>query len=711
MRTNRQRVLWLGISIFAVLTLPSASLGQASPEAETAFPVTTDWSYHHVVYSRPATGEQTERLKQDPRYLQQISHHSDVMLPEPVPEAQLGPIASLFEENQKSNGFWEEDLGNNGSVGAINYPAKYSFKTNVANCASDFVVFATGLVGSAQASIAAFNNLYSGCGGTVPSVYWAYDTGANIKTSPIFSLDGTQMTFVQTNSLGHGILVLLRWAPSGGSITSPVSLTRVSHALYPSCIAPCMTTLVLPAGSTGALDSDTASSVFYDYSNDTAYVGDGSGYLHKFNPFFLGVPTEVRGAWPVLLNPGSPTALNEPVHDYASGNVFVTDNGGFLYRVDPAGGVTTSGQLDFSVLNDGGPGIVQGAIIDSSAGLAYVFAPSDGTAACAGGADCAGVYELSTSFSAGDFGSEAVVGNSTVAGTAAPSPLYIGAFDSTYENSADPPTGNLYVCGNTGGPAILYQVPISVGAFGTPIPGPVLSNGAATITPCSPVSDIFNPNVSSIASEWIYASVQSVGTWAACSGGGCLFSFNSTPWKASTAYSVGQEVLDDHLNINVVTNAGTSGTTTPRWSTNGHTTSDGTVTWLEQGAESGFMPAAWVASHAYSKSKRILDPNGNIEIVTSPATGTALSGTSIPTFSTAPGGTTTDGTGTLVWTNIGAIATAALPAAGGTSGIIIDNTVTTPAGTSQIYFSTLSNQSCGTGTGGCAIQASQSGLK
>ena len=55
---------------------------------------------------------------------------------------------------------------------------------------------------------------------------------------------------------------------------------------------------------------------------------------------------------------------------------------------------------------------------------------------------------------------------------------------------------------------------------------------------------------------------------------------------------------------------------------------------------------------------------------------------------------------------------------GGTSGVIIDNTVGsgTLAGASQVYFSTLSNQACvgngstGSGSGGCAVQASQAGL-
>ncbi len=61
---------------------------------------------------------------------------------------------------------------------------------------------------------------------------------------------------------------------------------------------------------------------------------------------------------------------------------------------------------------------------------------------------------------------------------------------------------------------------------------------------------------------------------------------------------------------------------------------------------------------------------------------------------------------------MGPIATYGLKAAGGTSGIIIDNTVSGSVAGSQVYFGTLSNQACGTsGTGGCAVQASQAKLQ
>jgi len=57
--------------------------------------------------------------------------------------------------------------------------------------------------------------------------------------------------------------------------------------------------------------------------------------------------------------------------------------------------------------------------------------------------------------------------------------------------------------------------------------------------------------------------------------------------------------------------------------------------------------------------------------------------------------------------------TAAITEAGGTSGLVIDDTVTTGSlSAAQVYFSPLSNQLCTTSltTGGCAVQASQSTL-
>jgi len=717
MKKDQQGLLWLGMSILGGLTLSSSLVGQASVDSAAAIPAISDWSQHHVVFSKPANAEQAERVRKDVRYWQQRSRQSSDVAPTRALASERLPGSSAERPGKNLNlkRDWAQDMGSGAMVGSRNYPAKYSFTLKSANCATaaqpDFVVYGTGLAGSAtQASVAAFDNLYSGCSGTVPQVYWAYNTGGTVTTSPVFSRDGTQVAFVQTDGAGHGNLVLLRWAASAtDTIGSPTTLTRLPNSSYPGCTAPCMTTGLLPDG-VGTLDSDTNSSVFYDYSSDIAYVGDDAGWLHKITPVFNGIPAEVRSAgWPVQLNPIAPTALNSPVHDFASDVVFVTDAGGFLYRVGPATAfVASSGQLDFSGLLDLGPGLVQGPIVDSTAELVYVFASSDGSGSCIGGSDCSAVYQLIANFPAGDIGSEAVVGASTISGLGVPSPMYIGAFDSTYENSANPPTGNLYVCGNTGGPPVLYQVAIQSGAMnGLGTAGPVLSN---TTTPCSPVTDIPNPNVTGGATEWVFASVEAGGATSGCLAGGCIFNFKDTPWKPLTAYAVGQEVLDNHFQIQVVSVAGTSSSAAPGWSPIiGHSTTDGSVRWLNQGPQSAFALAAWKPTHAYALHSKILDTNKNVQFVTTAGT----SGGTIPTFNTTAGRVTSDGA-TLKWTNLGALGTAALPAAGGTSGIIIDNTVGsgTQVGASEVYFSTLSNQACGTsGTGGCAVQASQSALQ
>jgi len=184
--------------------------------------------------------------------------------------------------------------------------------------------------------------------------------------------------------------------------------------------------------------------------------------------------------------------------------------------------------------------------------------------------------------------------------------------------------------------------------------------------------------------------------------------FKTQPWQPSHAYKVGQEILDSNLHIQVVRTKGTSGATAPApWNAaiDGSTT-DGGVKWTNQGPNQA-SHAAWLPSHGYVVGNLILDTNGNVQWVHTAGT----SGATAPaTWNKAIAGATTDGG--VNWRNVGPIATVSVAASGGTSGIIMDNIVGTGtlAGASQVYFSTQGNQACTGGTGGCAVQASQSGL-
>jgi hypothetical protein len=652
-----------------------------------------------MVFSRPANPQIAARIEADPRYWQQFARRNvaRVLSHSGHNAIDFSSFASLATPGSKVHPDWSETLGNNASVGAGNFPAIYTSDAVAASCASaakpDYAVFNTGLTGSStQASVVAFDNLYSGCvGGSVPQAYWAYNTGGQVVTSPVISEDGTQVAFVQTNG-GTGTLVILKWKASSGTLSAPVTLVGLGNSAYRACTAPCMTTIDLRTTSNVAL-ADTTSSPYPDYSSDTLYVGSGVSWLHKITGVFLGTPTRVTtGGFPAQLYPTNATALFSPVFDPVTGNVLVGDAGGYFYRVNSSTGVAVrSAQLDFA------NGVVD-VTGDANVGIAYVFISNDGSA-CPGAAPCSAVRFLPENFTAGATGTEAIVGTSSA--TAAV--LYQGDFDNTYLNSVNA-TGNMFVCGNTGGAPTLYQISIAAGAPGAVVQGPALSSANSE---CSPVTDISNPSAAGGTNEWVFAGVQGSGLGNSCASAGCVMNFVTQPWQPSHAYTIGQQVLDTHFQIQVVRRAGTSKTTTPAWSTTiGGNTNDNNVRWVNQGPHTAGH-ASWAAFHTYASQAEILDGNGNVQAVTN----SGRSGFLQPNWNTTINGQTTDSG--VTWRNVGPVATSSIPAAGGSSGIIVDNTVGTPAGASQVYFSTQANQTCTTsgGTGGCAIQASQSALK
>lgn len=193
-----------------------------------------------------------------------------------------------------------------------------------------------------QPSIIAFNKLYNtycatGGGGdafrtnaNAPDVYWAYNTGGTVRTSPTLSYydNAAQVAFVQSNASNQAELVLLKWktGAGNGTATAPATpTTAVSAADYrnPDSVAlgctstsACMYRIAL-----NGTPNVTYSSPFIDYSGNMLYVGDDNGSLHKFSGIFAGNPAEVVGSgFPTVVSSGE--ALSPPVYDFG-GNVFV----------------------------------------------------------------------------------------------------------------------------------------------------------------------------------------------------------------------------------------------------------------------------------------------------------------------------------------------------------------------------------------------------
>ncbi len=243
----------------------------------------------------------------------------------------------------------------------------------------------------------------------------------------------------------------------------------------------------------------------------------------------------------------STTALSGPVYDSTSTRVFVGDASGFLYAVSATGAVTKSFQVAT------GPGIVDGPLVDSSAGQVYAFVSSDMNAsasqsACNGTSQgalaCNGVIQFPAAFTASTQYTESVVGAHTSV------TIYIGAFDNLYWSSG---TGNLYVNGinNNTGTSFpkLVRIPINTSGFttsacqgGTTLPPNCSSQQcainidnpmtSAAATP-APVTEIYNN-----PTDWIFSSVSgssSLSPSGCPAGNACVYSWNVTAALGSGA--------------------------------------------------------------------------------------------------------------------------------------------------------------------------------
>jgi hypothetical protein len=734
MRLHFPRVVASTVSLVGMIGLAFLLGGQEPAPSLARISLPQDWSHRHVVFSNPTTLETSLRVRQDARFWQQWYRRN-------VRQAIPAEQPSLEDSRQPDERFplfdgdwfgwfrwfprrlpapappnplkrdWNVSLGPNATLGAGNFPAKFSFDITSANCASaaqpDFVVFNTSVATTSQATIVAYDNLYSGCSGYtgMPTTYWAYNTGGAVVTSVVLSLDGSQLAFVQTPTTStQASLVLLKWKPTpdGATSTTPDSINIVPVGAYSTCTLPCMTTLAFSGAA-----NDTNSSPFYDYFNDALYVGDNNGSLHKFQPVFTtGTPTEVATGWPVTLASG--LKLSSPVYDSVTGRAFVGSawngtTGSKLYAVNSSTGAIAA----TSAALGKGNGIASGPILDSTAGKLYVFLGADNSPSgtCLGGGPCSGVYQFTASSSLAT-SVEATVQRGSNSFTFT---LNAGTFDNNYYTSSNS-TGSLYVCGNSLGTGILYQVPVTAGIMSTTsVAGPQLSGtiGLSASAPCSAVTEIFNPNVGgSLGTDKIF--VSTIGASSGFCSTGCLYDMPVNSWQPLTTYTLGEEITDKFLNIQVVTAPGKSGSGTPSWSPPGDITPDGTVIWRCKEALGTTGYGIWKASTGYSIGSAVLDTNGNVEVQQDAG---AMSGASQPIWSSTIGGTASDDTAN--WVNVGPPDNFVLAVTGGTSGTIIDNIVTsgTLAGGSQVYFTPLGFGfgTCGAGNG-CAVQASQAGL-
>jgi hypothetical protein len=457
--------------------------------------------------------------------------------------------------------------GGLGSLPMNTYPAKYVFTTTTASC-NDFVVYSTGLAGSSsQATIVGYKNLYATtCTAPVPTVAFAYNTGGTATLSPVLSMDGTQVAFIQSSSNVASLVLLKLSLTSGGTVSSPATATSESLGSYRGCSAPCYTTLTLNGSP-----SDSNSSPYYIYTSaDALYVGDDTGKVHEFTGVFFGTPAEETAhGWPFTATTESSTVLTSPIYDNVSGNIFVEDSSGYLHQFSIAlppsttapGTVNTSGQLAY---NTGG--LVDPPIVDSTTELVYTFIGLSGD-----GGD--GNPSYFNRFAAGsaisDYGTGVHFPNGSSSSNPADSGtvMHSAAFDNAYFSGSGT-TGNLYTCVN----GVLYQIPLATFTSSTVNTFNTAVSSVVDASTCSPITEFYDGT-----HDWLFLSVAANGNATGCSGS-CLYNYNVEGAGTTGSVTTGQQAAGGSTGIVIDNNQSGTGESQIYYSTLSNQTCNGSST-------------------------------------------------------------------------------------------------------------------------------------
>jgi hypothetical protein len=416
--------------VFFVL-VPSIRAQQAIPLRHIG--AVHDWSEHQIIFSRDALARYPDLMDREPRLRQQVIERWQ----SPKWRALLGttnppphPKKSSLERD------WNMGLGARLRENA--FPAKFSYNPEAPpSCTNDYVVFGLSVVGAdgPQANLVAFNNLYVNDTGTgycpiltAPTVMFAYNVSTNggkIDTSPVPSLDGTQIAFVETvaGTGGTDVFHVLTWTAGEGAI---------GDAAPPSSMTTSMTSLPF------STDPSTTSSPWIDFSGDTAYVGDAVGIVYQITPVFNGTP-KLSGnpGWPVTVS--SPYGLTPPVLDSNRGMLMVGSLNGNLYSID-----TSTGALNTTPIGAGtSPQIEAPPIVDITNGTTFVVDADNGSNAVLVEVKTSSLVTLSTG----------LIGEGASKGTK----LHIlqPAFSNAY--FSDPSNGVVSLCGTGATDATPWQ--------------------------------------------------------------------------------------------------------------------------------------------------------------------------------------------------------------------------------------------------------------
>jgi hypothetical protein len=606
------RAYWFLIGAAFILS-PLSVHAQEQPPATEAFRIVSsagvpvDWTDRHVVFSSLADSNSLSGNQQDPRYWLQLLRRrgsqggvsSEAADAGRITAAQLSNLDQRILRERKLE--WEDDNGRDrgdgdfvrhrhrpeeplgrdwseslgvAAVSVLRYPAKFSFSSAnpSPDCTHDFVVVTQsggGGVFPGTFNVIGFNNLYVStaggsqlCPGVAPKAIFEYNASSAsgaMNGAPALSLDGTLIAFVETASAANGgaVFHVLKWHSGDIQNSESAFPSAFNTSALPSCtangsVAPCEFSLQY-AGTTA-----NRTAPFVDYTSDTAYVTDDSGKVYAITPVFSATaanPPAIVAGWPVAVVAG--VALQAPVYDSKSKNVFVGSTLGTEYFVKTSGSTTGTclagsppcvGSNTFSFGTSSA--IADAAIVDSSTQRIFFTGRANGATP--------GTFlvQTDTQLSA----ASVIIGTIGTVGTSA---VFSGTPDNNYFTSVS--TGKFYVCG------VDASSDAQLTAFGfnssgvmnpTPAGGPLqLGNAASVNASCSTgLTEVFNQ---SGATDWIFAGLGGRCAGAGAGTTGCVMSLNVTNgFPLAVASQLIETNASSGIIVDNVTDASASSVTT-----------------------------------------------------------------------------------------------------------------------------------------------------
>jgi hypothetical protein len=470
----------------------SAQVSESRPQVG----VPEDWTHHRIKFNSAILRQHPELAMREPRAAIQLYREAfkeaRAAMDQSLPVSQAAGADGSHRD-------WSISLGS-GRIQFGQYPAKWNTDPTAApSCTTDYVIYGLNVSGVSGAgghpSLVGLTNLYASavgnplCGGAQPIFRFSYNTNTTpaaaqgrILTSPVLSLDGTKVAFIETSTVaGQRTSVLhVLTVPTTGSqlLVTPVAAPP----------AGAMLNLTLGAAS------NTRSSPWVDYRSDVLYVGLDNGRLYKVTGVFKTTPTLISTApWPINISSGS--ALTSPLLDSSTGNLFIGCGDGRFFYVnvnDPLGAVTTIHVGKPASLN---PGIFDSPLFDATAGNVFAITSNDNVVTGAT------VVQINASTRA--VVARVPIGEGSTAGTSVT--LYDGDFDNAYFNN--PATGHMLVCGTGTADTTpnTYLLGFSAGVLQPASPLMQISTNANAR--CGPITEYYNANTTGGPTDFFFWGV------------------------------------------------------------------------------------------------------------------------------------------------------------------------------------------------------------